>query len=71
MEKGSQNPSNTRQVNSLTRMIDELGAAQTARLLARALAERTKRDPMARTIREHLLQGIVRAEAEELEKVAS
>ena len=71
MEKGSQNPSNTRQVNALIRMIDELGAAQTSRLLARALMERTKRDSMARTVADHLLMGVTRAEAEELEKVAS
>ena len=69
--KGRQNPSDTRRVNALTRMIDEHGAAQTARLLVRALRERSKSDPMAWTIADHLLVGIIRAEAEELEKVAS
>lgn len=69
--KGSQNPSNTRQVNSFTRLIDEHGAAQTAKLFARALMERTKSDPMARTIADHLLMGVTRAEYEETERVAS
>ena len=69
--RGSQNPSNTRRVNSLARMIDELGAAQTSKLFARALEERTKSDPMARTIADHLLMGVTRAEHEEMGKVAS
>lgn len=69
--KGSQNPSNARQVNSLIRLIDELGAAQTAKLFARALMERTKSDSMARTIADHLLVGVTQAEHEETERVAS
>lgn len=69
--KGRQNPSDTRRVNALTRLIDEHGAAQTSRLFACALKERIKSDPMARTIADHLLMGVTRAEAEETEKVAS
>ena len=46
------------------RLIEEQGAAETSKLFARVLRERARTDPMARTIAEHLLMGVVRAEAE-------
>jgi hypothetical protein len=62
--RNTQIPSDTRKANLLARLIDEQGAAQTSKLFARVLKERAKSDPMARTIAEHLLMGVVRAEAE-------
>jgi hypothetical protein len=69
--RGKQDPSDTRRINALTRLIDELGAAETSKLFARALRKRVKSDPMAQIISDHLLMGVTRAEAEETEKVAS
>lgn len=62
-QKGAYSPSDTRRMNALSRLVDEHGVAYTAKLFARVLRERTK-DPMASTVREHLLMGVVRAEAE-------
>lgn len=62
-QKGAYSSSDTRRMNALTRLVDEHGVAYTAKLFARVLRERTK-DPMASTVREHLLMGVVRAETE-------
>ena len=62
--RGPQNPSDQRKMNMLARLIEEHGAAQTSKLFARVLKERAKSDPMARTIAEHVLAGVIRAEAD-------
>ena len=62
--RGAQTRSDLRKENLLKRLLEEQGAAQTSKLFARVLKERAKSDPMARTIAEHLLMGITRAEYE-------
>lgn len=47
----------------LARLVDEHGAAYTAKLFVRVLRERAS-DSMAPTIAEHLLMGVTRAETE-------
>lgn len=62
-QNGASTHSDTRKLNMLRRLIGEQGAGHAGKLFAEAL--RYSGDPAATTIREHLLMGVTRAEAEE------